>query len=133
MTVENLEQNGNQVEEGNANTPDNQDNKSETVALSLAPEGKTGLKLMTGEEHTLPGNRPIEASHLKFVGSYNSLGAIRPIGAAEVHTVSSLKISGNRPISAGTLAISETYSVMGSRPVASNEIDDPTALMGFLD
>jgi hypothetical protein len=44
-----------------------------------------------------------------------------------------LTISGHRPIMASHLKISETYSVMGNRPVASNEIDDPTTLMGFLD
>jgi hypothetical protein len=44
-----------------------------------------------------------------------------------------MTISGNRPIAVSHLAISEMYSVMGNRPVASNEIDDPTALMGFLD
>jgi hypothetical protein len=44
-----------------------------------------------------------------------------------------LAVSGHRPIAASHLQISETYAVMGNRPVASNEIDDPTTLMGFLD
>jgi hypothetical protein len=44
-----------------------------------------------------------------------------------------LAISGNRPIALSHLKISETYTVMGNRPVASNEIDDATTLMGFLD
>jgi hypothetical protein len=81
----------------------------------------------------LPGNRPIEASHLHIIGTYSAVGGSRPITTNGIEVSSTMTISGNRPIAVSHLAISEMYSVMGNRPVASNEIDDPTALMGFLD
>ncbi len=104
---------------------------AEVTALSVAAQSG-GLKLMKSPEG-LPGNRPIEASHLHIIGTYNAVGGSRPITANGIEVSSTLTISGNRPIAVSHLAISEMYSVMGNRPVASNEIDDPTALMGFLD
>jgi hypothetical protein len=44
-----------------------------------------------------------------------------------------LQASGIRPISASTLVISETYASMGNRPIASNDVDDASLLMGYLD
>ncbi|MEB3173972.1 MAG: hypothetical protein VKN60_02110 [Cyanobacteriota bacterium] len=105
----------------------------ESSALSLAaPQPVGGLKLMAGDGG-LPNNRPIEASHLKVVSTYTTVGGVRPVGASGMELSGTLTISGNRPIALSHLKISETYSVMGNRPVASNEIDDPAALMGFLD
>lgn len=138
MSVDSLEENGNQTQVGDEEvaidaTPDIQDNKFETVALSVPEKDKSGLKLMTRQSTRLPGNRPIEASHLNVVSTYNSLGAMRPITATEGQRVGSMRISGHRPIYASNLTISETYSVMGNRPVASNEIDDPLLLLDYLD
>ena len=95
-------------------------------------EGSQGLQLIVEEGH-LPGNRPIEASHLNIVSTYSSVGANRPVVASGMDITGTLTISGQRPIMASHLQVSETYAVMGSRPVASNEIDDPALLMGFLD
>lgn len=81
----------------------------------------------------LPGNRPIEASHLNVVSTYKSVGAARPVVAGGMEISSTLTISGQRPIMVSHLNVSETYTVMGNRPVASNEIDDPALLMGYLD
>ena len=103
---------------------------SEVTALSVAKTG--GLHLMKSPTG-LPGNRPIEASHLHIIGTYSAVGGSRPITTNGIEVSSTMTISGNRPIAVSHLAISELYSVMGNRPVASNEIDDPTALMGFLD
>ena len=103
---------------------------SEVTALSVAKTG--GLHLMKSPTG-LPGNRPIEASHLHIIGTYSAVGGSRPITTNGIEVSSTMTISGNRPIAVSHLAISEMYSVMGNRPVASNAIDDPTALMGFLD
>jgi len=103
---------------------------SEVTALSVAKSG--GLHLMKSP-NGLPGNRPIEASHLHIIGTYSAVGGSRPITTNGIEVSSTMTISGNRPIAVSHLAISELYSVMGNRPVASNAIDDPTALMGFLD
>ncbi len=103
---------------------------SEVTALSVAQSG--GLHLMKSPTG-LPGNRPVEASHLHIIGTYSAVGGSRPITTNGIEVSSTMTISGNRPIAVSHLAISEMYSVMGNRPVASNEIDDPTALMGFLD
>jgi hypothetical protein len=98
--------------------------KSEELAISVKNSSHLGA---------LPNNRPIEASHLNVVKTYNSVGTTRPVVASEVEMSGTLTISGNRPIAVSHLKISDTYSVMGSRPVASNEIDDPALLMGYLD
>ena len=117
MTVENLETNGNQTqEENNANNEE-----PKTLALSVP---QTTL---------LPGNRPIEPSHLQIVHTYSSVGSSRPVTKSDIKVSSTMVLSGNRPITLSGLQISETSTVMGNRPVASNEIDDPSTLMGYLD
>jgi hypothetical protein len=105
--------------------------EKEVMALSL-PEKSGGLRFLKNESG-LPSNRPIEASHLKVVSTYNAVGSSRPITASGMEVSSTLSISGNRPIQISHLNISETYSVMGNRPVASNEIDDPAILRSYLD
>jgi hypothetical protein len=115
MTVEQLEAIGNQVEETNLESQNH-----EVLALSI-------------RKTTLPGNRPIEASHLNIVRTYTSVGGIRPVTAGDMKISSSITVSGHRPIAVSTLKISDVYSVMGNRPVASNDIDDSTGLMGYLD
>ncbi|MGL5032974.1 MAG: hypothetical protein ACRC6M_04135 [Microcystaceae cyanobacterium] len=105
--------------------------EQEITALSL-PNQTGGLKFLT-HPSGLPSNRPVEASHLNVVSTYKSVGSSRPVTASGIEVSSTLTISGNRPIQVSHLKISETYSVMGNRPVASNEIDDPGLLMGYLD
>ena len=117
MTVENLEANGNQnPEESKA-----ENGEQKTLALSVP------------QKTLLPGNRPIEPSHLQIVNTYSSVGSARPVTKSGIKVSSTMVISGNRPITLSTLQVSDTYTVMGNRPVASNEIDDPTTLMGYLD
>lgn len=142
MTAENLESNGNSSpadDEKATNTKAKTATKTskakeEVVALSIKNKNddEKGLKL-SHDSAALPGNRPVEASHLHVVSSYRSVGGMRPITASGMEVSGTLTISGNRPIAASHLHVSETYTVMGNRPVASNEVDDPTALMGFLD
>ncbi len=85
-------------------------------------------------KHTLlPGNRPIEPSHLDIVKTYSSVGSARPVTKSGIEISSTMVISGNRPIALSHLHVSDTLVVMGNRPVASNEIDDVATLMGYLD
>ncbi len=125
MTVENLETNGNQLEDTENQSTDNADNAdnkdSQKLALSVA-DNRT----------LLPQNRPVEPSHLEIVHTYTSVGSNRPVTKGTVEFNQSLAISGNRPIAVSTLQVSETY-IMGNRPVAPNEIDDVANLMGYLD
>ena len=131
MTVENLETNGNQTNEEKKEI----ENK-DAVALSVKEKSDSspkGLQLAK-KPALLPGNRPVEPSHLKVVSTYASVGGARPVTASGMHVSNTLVVSGNRPISTSTLAISENYTIMGNRPVASNEIDEnPAILMGYLD
>ncbi|RMF28061.1 MAG: hypothetical protein D6756_00870 [Cyanobacteria bacterium J083] len=114
MTVENLEANGNQA---------NQEEKTDSGAIKLAVANAN-----------LPGNRPVQASKLKVVDTYKSVGGTRPIVKSGLDVSGTLAISGNRPIAVSHLQVSETYTVMGNRPVASNQIDEePAVLMGYLD
>jgi hypothetical protein len=113
MTVENVDTNGSQVAEA----------ETENHSTALSIQARNTL---------LPQNRPIEPSHLEVVSTYSSVGSNRPITKGTVNFNSSLAISGNRPIAVSTLKVSDTH-VLGNRPIASNEIDDPTTLMGYLD
>lgn len=106
--------------ETNSKTTSTKAEKAQTLALSVQPRS------------LLPQNRPIEPSHLEIVHTYSSVGSARPVSKGTVKFSNSLAISGNRPIAASTLQVSESY-IMGNRPVASNESDETTTLMGYLD
>lgn len=99
-----------------------EDNDSDR-ALTLSVQPRT----------LLPQNRPIEPSSLEIVHTYSSVGSDRPVSKGTIKFSSSIAISGNRPIAASTLQVSDSHFVMGNRPVASNESDETTALMGYLD
>lgn len=141
MAAEKLENNGNQTTQKQETTKNatktatqNKEEK-QTSALSVKEksiETNQGIQLITEPGH-LPGNRPIEASHLKVISTYGAVGTARPVVSSGMEVSSTLAISGQRPIMVSHLQVSETYTVMGNRPVASNEIDDPAMLMGYLD
>lgn len=141
MTAENVETNGNPVNESEKTTTATKTASSrsrkpkeepEVTALSVKSPPTPGA-LHFHQSETLPNNRPVEDSHLNIVSTYTSVGSDRPVTASEIEISGTLSISGNRPIAASHLQISETFTVMGNRPVASNEIDDATTLMGYLD
>ena len=111
-------------------TVENLEAHSDRATDTEAPES---LALSVSQRTTLPQNRPIEPSHLDIVKTYSSVGSARPVTKGNVEISGTMTISGNRPIALSGLKISETYVVMGNRPVASNEIDDATTLMGYLD
>ena len=145
MTVQKTETNGTQTSDTQKTTTTSKTTtrsktstatqEKQSSALSVKDNtSKTaqGIQLIT-EPGLLPGNRPVEASHLKVVSTYKSVGAARPVVAGEMKISSTLTISGQRPIMVSHLQVSETYTVMGNRPVAPNDIDDPALLMGYLD
>ena len=103
-----------------------------TDTTNAKEDNDKALALSTQPRTLLPQNRPIEPSSLEIVHTYSSVGSDRPVSKGTVEFSSSLTISGNRPIAASTLQVSESY-VMGNRPIASNESDETTALMGYLD
>jgi hypothetical protein len=102
---------------------------SETVSISgNRPIGASTLHI--SETYGTVGNRPIEASEFEVVAT---LGR-RPIGSSAMQVSEMFSMSGARPIAMSTLHIDEVYSTMGgNRPIASNDIDDSSTLMGFLD
>jgi hypothetical protein len=143
MTTEKVDPNGTQAKEpekvatATKTVTRSQKIQEEKQASALSvkekpAKGSHGLQLITEPGH-LPGNRPIEVSHLNIVSTYGSLGTNRPVVSSGMEVSGTLTISGQRPIMASHLHISETYTVMGNRPVASNEEDDAELLMGFLD
>ncbi|MEG3843098.1 hypothetical protein [Microcoleus sp. herbarium14] len=102
---------------------------SETVSMSgNRPIGTSTLHI--SETYGIVGNRPIESSDLEVVGTVGR----RPIGSSAMQVSEMFSMSGARPIGVSLLHIDEVYSTMGgNRPIASNEIDDSSTLMGFLD
>lgn len=102
---------------------------SETVSMSgNRPIGISTLHI--SETYGIVGNRPIESSDLEVVATVGR----RPIGASTMQVSEMFSMSGARPVGVSNLHIDEVYSTMGgNRPIASNEIDDSSTLMGFLD
>ena len=108
------------------------DDQPATAALTVKGEADAESSLDVRPSYL--GNRPVEPSTSKIVETFSAVGGSRPIFASALTVCDTIKASGIRPISASTLVISEQYSVMGgSRPVASNELDDASLLMGYLD
>ncbi|NJO41527.1 MAG: hypothetical protein HC769_03405 [Cyanobacteria bacterium CRU_2_1] len=79
---------------------------------------------------TILNNRPIVASHLRVL---EMLPGNRPVFASEMIVRDDLTLPGGRPIVASDPKLLQASLLPGGRPIASNEIDDPVALMGFLD
>ncbi|TAG95927.1 MAG: hypothetical protein EAZ09_09670 [Oscillatoriales cyanobacterium] len=102
---------------------------SDIVSISgQRPIGTSTLHI--SETYGIVGNRPVEASTFEVVAT---LGR-RPIGASTMQVSEMFSMSGARPVAVSNLHIDEVYSTMGgNRPIASNEIDDSSTLMGFLD
>ncbi|MGB3694775.1 MAG: hypothetical protein WA865_22930 [Spirulinaceae cyanobacterium] len=109
-----------------------EETKETKQPLELETQAPTGA-IELSPKMTLVGNRPVEASHLELSDNFVAGGHMRPVVKSDLEIVATMSSSGIRPITASHLNISETYRVMGNRPVASNEIDDPTTLMGYLD
>ncbi|WP_341734736.1 hypothetical protein [Microcoleus sp. EPA2] len=104
-----------------------------TVSDTLSISGNRPIGVNTlhiSETYGIVGNRPVEASDLEVVAT---LGR-RPIGSSTMQVSEMFSMSGARPVGVSTLHIDEVYSTMGgNRPIASNDIDDSSTLMGFLD
>lgn len=102
--------------------------KSESVANS-AP-----TQIQVAQTRAIMPNRPIEESHIEVVGT---LMGNRPIFKSDsvsaitlVQSEESVGVMANRPIATTNLQIT---SMTMNRPIASNQIDDPYTLMGYLD
>ena len=113
------------------NRPVGQDDFTVSQMVSISgnrPIGASTLHL--SETYGTVGNRPIESSDFEVVATVGR----RPIGSSAMQVSEMFSMSGARPIGVSLLHIDEVYSTMGgNRPIASNEIDDSSALMGFLD
>ena len=107
---------------------------TETKAAASSAENTAPTQIQVAQSAMIRYNRPVEPSHLEVTGT---LMGNRPI----VKTESALSITliqpedaagvmANRPIAATNLEIT---SMLMNRPVASNQIDDPNTLMGYLD
>lgn len=119
--------NGTQTHDEAQDQPQEQSQEQQS---GLVEASKGGLDLYQAPR--LPQNRPIEPSHIQVVETYSIMGN-RPVVASGMKIVDSLSVSGHRPVMASNLVISENYSVMGNRPIASNEVEDMTTLIGYLD
>ncbi|MBD1842209.1 hypothetical protein H6F89_02045 [Cyanobacteria bacterium FACHB-63] len=92
------------------------------------------------------GIRPIEASHMAIYGTIMNgrpvmssslkvaemLPGNRPIFYSDFHAVEGSETFG-RPVMASEPGLLSADRHMGDRPVFSNDLDDSTTLMGFID
>ncbi|HEY9811667.1 MAG TPA: hypothetical protein V6D13_20255 [Halomicronema sp.] len=92
------------------------------------PIGDTPFEI--SQSVSMSGNRPIGVSNIEVLETLSIMGN-RPVVASHLHIQSMMTYSGNRPITASTLDIYDFLA--GGRPIASNDIDDPESLMGYLD
>jgi hypothetical protein len=105
------------------------------VATKSTQEGNSApTQIQVSQPTRTIYNRPVEHSNFEVAGM---LTANRPIAKANNTTsVTLIQPEGgggamaNRPIAATQLHIS---SMVMNRPIASNDIDDPDLLMGYLD
>jgi hypothetical protein len=74
--------------------------------------------------------RPIQPAAMTVVGTFQSAG-VRPIGAG--HLILSGHLHDNRPVAASDPKFTEGSRLIGTRPIASNDMDDASTLMGYLD
>jgi hypothetical protein len=92
------------------------------------------------------GIRPIAASHLAVYGTLmggrpiesNALKVADMVGSSPIFYNDVQMIEGNngifgRPVMVSDPALMNSEAGFGGRPIASNQIDDPRALMGFID
>jgi hypothetical protein len=95
---------------------------------------------------TVAGDRPVVASHLELFGSFLNGRPIeashekifemlgdRPVFESAIKMVDDGGMAGGRPIMASNPDLLEASLLPGGRPIASNDIDDATTLMGYLD
>jgi hypothetical protein len=113
------------------NRPVGPDDFTISEIVSISGDRPIGIStLHISETYGIVGNRPVESSDFEVVATLGN----RPIGSSAMQVSEMFSMSGARPIAISTLHIDEVYSTMGgNRPIASNEIDDSSALMGFLD
>ncbi|MGV0024040.1 hypothetical protein [Phormidesmis priestleyi] len=78
---------------------------------------------------TLMGGRPIEANALRVADMVGD----SPIFYNDVEMIEGDNGIFGRPIMVSDPALMNAEEGFGSRPIASNQIDDPRALMGFID
>lgn len=119
---------------------------AEKNVVALAVKGDEGQSV-TVYQSKLPNNRPVATGTLEVkegailnrpvsiskLDVKEVLPGGRPIVASGLEVSSSITVAGNRPIMASTLQVSELGFLPGGRPIASNQIDDPKTLMGYLD
>jgi hypothetical protein len=79
---------------------------------------------------TILNGRPIETSSLQV---FEQLPGGSPIFLSEFHAVEGLDLPGGRPVMASEPGLMQAAMLPGSRPIFSNEIDDSSTLMGYLD
>ncbi|KAM3096596.1 hypothetical protein ACKFKG_10090 [Phormidesmis sp. 146-35] len=78
---------------------------------------------------TLMGGRPIEANALKVADMVGN----SPIFYNDVEMIEGENGIFGRPIMVSDPALMNSEAGYGGRPIASNQIDDPRALMGYID
>lgn len=128
--------------ENKAENTDNKQEKDMSKDLEMenkptkaeSSENSAPTQIQVAHSASIMPNRPIEESHLEVVGT---IMGNRPIfktesasGVSFVHSEDSVGAMANRPVATTHLQIT---SMMVNRPIASNEVDDPYALMGYLD
>jgi hypothetical protein len=93
------------------------------------PVGSSALQVY--ETINVAGERPIEVSSLSVLSSLDDAGH-RPITSGDFEVWETMNVSGIRPIAASPIHFSPDH-MFGNRPIASNDLDDSSVLMGYID
>jgi hypothetical protein len=111
-------------------TPAKRKASSQGAALAVKSKEESSA-IEVSQPRFFMGNRPIEPTTLKVM-EMTAVGN-RPIFASEIQVVNSDLLPGHRPIIASKADLLNADMILGNRPIASNDIDDPLILMGYLD
>lgn len=125
---------------------------SEVTALSVRGNGgKESLGIQPYQPGALPQNRPVVSSAIQIsriipgaeprpvLASHMQLAESRPglhnrpvfaLSKKQVHMLPGLP---NRPVVEAKVHVSEVHSISGHRPVVTEQIQESTTLMGYLD
>ncbi|HEY9827073.1 MAG TPA: hypothetical protein V6D19_16660 [Stenomitos sp.] len=98
---------------------------------SNRPVAASGLEIVRSG-HTFQGYRPISSAHLTIIDT-DTLPNHRPIVKSGLEIVNSDSLPQHRPIVRSKFPLPNSNVLPNHRPIASNQIDNPLELMGFLD
>jgi hypothetical protein len=107
------------------------DEAKEEAALAVSASAQMSA-IELSNVRTFLANRPIARTDLRVIDSI-AIPGNRPVFASNLQILDTDTLPGHRPIMASNPSLMNANHLLGNRPIASNDVDDPLTLMGYLD